>query len=44
VRDGVERGFEQLRLVAIAAAMIDTLLWWARVAKEGRERHPLPGR
>jgi NAD(P)H-dependent FMN reductase len=27
-----------------AAAMIDTLLWWARVTKEGRERHPLPGR
>jgi len=27
-----------------AAAMLDTLLWWARVAREGRERHPLPGR
>jgi NAD(P)H-dependent FMN reductase len=27
-----------------AATMIDTLVWWARVAKEGRERHPLPGR
>jgi NAD(P)H-dependent FMN reductase len=27
-----------------AAAMIDTLLWWARVAKEGRERHPLAAR
>jgi NAD(P)H-dependent FMN reductase len=27
-----------------AAAMIDTLLWWARVAKDGRERHPLPAR
>jgi len=25
-----------------ASAMIDTLLWWARVAREGRERHPLP--
>lgn len=25
-----------------AAALIDTLLWWARVSKEGRERHPLP--
>lgn len=23
-----------------AAAMIDELLWWARVAAEGRERHP----
>jgi len=27
-----------------AGAMIDTLLWWARVAHEGRERHPLPVR
>jgi NAD(P)H-dependent FMN reductase len=27
-----------------AAAMIDTLLWWARMTKEGRERHPLPAR
>ncbi len=27
-----------------AAAMLDTLLWWARVAGEGRERHPLPGK
>ncbi|MGO9839372.1 MAG: NADPH-dependent FMN reductase [Polyangiaceae bacterium] len=27
-----------------AAAMIDTLLWWARVTREGRERHPLPAR
>jgi len=26
------------------AALIDTLLWWARVAKEGRENHPLPPR
>jgi NAD(P)H-dependent FMN reductase len=26
-----------------AATMIDTLLWWTRVTKEGRERHPLPG-
>jgi hypothetical protein len=24
-----------------ATAMIDTLLWWARVAKEGREKYPL---
>lgn len=23
-----------------ASAMIDDLLWWTRVAKEGRERHP----
>jgi NAD(P)H-dependent FMN reductase len=27
-----------------AAATIDTLLWWTRVAKDGRERHPLPSR
>jgi NAD(P)H-dependent FMN reductase len=27
-----------------ATAMIDTLLWWARVTRDGRERHPLPGR
>jgi NAD(P)H-dependent FMN reductase len=27
-----------------AAAMIDTLLWWARVTRDGRERHPLPVR
>jgi len=27
-----------------AASMIDTLLWWARVCKDGRERHPLPAR
>jgi NAD(P)H-dependent FMN reductase len=27
-----------------AAVMIDTLLWWTRVAKEGREKHPLPVR
>ncbi len=27
-----------------AAAMIDTLLWWARVTKDGRELHPLPAR
>jgi NAD(P)H-dependent FMN reductase len=27
-----------------AAAMIDTLLWWARVTRDGRERHPLPAR
>jgi NAD(P)H-dependent FMN reductase len=27
-----------------AAAMIDTLLWWARVTRDGRENHPLPGR
>jgi NAD(P)H-dependent FMN reductase len=27
-----------------AATMIDTLLWWARVARDGRERHPLPAR
>ena len=27
-----------------AAMMIDTLLWWTRVTREGRERHPLPGR
>ncbi len=26
-----------------AGMMIDTLLWWTRVAKEGRARHPLPG-
>jgi NAD(P)H-dependent FMN reductase len=23
-----------------AAAMIDTLMWWARVTRDGRERHP----
>jgi NAD(P)H-dependent FMN reductase len=27
-----------------ASAMIDTLLWWARVAKDGRERYPLAAR
>ncbi len=27
-----------------ATAMIDTLLWWARVTKDGRERYPLPNR
>jgi len=27
-----------------AAAMIDNLLWWVRVTRDGRERHPLPGR
>ncbi len=26
------------------ATMIDTLLWWARVARDGREGHPLPAR
>jgi hypothetical protein len=25
-----------------AGAMIDTLLWWARIASEGRARYPLP--
>jgi NAD(P)H-dependent FMN reductase len=27
-----------------AAAMIDTLIWWGRVTKDGRERHPLTAR
>jgi NAD(P)H-dependent FMN reductase len=27
-----------------AAAMVDTLLWWGRVAKDGRARHPMPRR
>ena len=27
-----------------AAAMIDTLLWWTRVTKDGREKYPVGGR
>ncbi|HTP30038.1 MAG TPA: NAD(P)H-dependent oxidoreductase [Anaeromyxobacteraceae bacterium] len=39
IADG--RGWPQEEMYAKrATAMLDELLWWAKVAKEGRERHP----